>query len=823
MRQLPGDGLLIMPWTRFRSRYRRDVRRRQDLPLYRRVKTAAFWLAGPIIAVAVIYQWFAPGRLLAGGDVFPITLINPPKWIASALSVWDITGPLGGPADLAKSSPDIILDMILRLVLPAAPAHHLVYIVLFGGQFLGMAFLSLTLFPGRRLGALLAALFYCFNPFMVLVPPNNLVMFFLAFLPYINALFIRCMRERLRPGRTLLFVVSAGLSGYLFNNPPLFALALGFSFLVALGVAIQMMIMRHAYAVVLRRLGVLVLLFILANLYWIVPSYFALFGVGQGQAGGTTVVAAGAIDWAWTASRSSMLNMFWLNPIWAWTYYYPYAPTYKTLPLLLVIFLPTLLAFSTLLFRQNNVSRAALPVASVALVFLLLATGLHGPWQDINLFLFQHVPGFWLFREPDGKFTPLLLMLYAPLVGWQGEQLANGVARLLPRRAAIAPVGRALVAALLSGGFVLAAFPLVTGAIFGRTATNADKVGTLVPPYWYQLKDYLSAHDSKTGVLVLPNDDSYQMPYTWGYYGTDALGPAFIPNPIVTLTNAGEGYLTSSPTYDGFNSSLLKVVSGDASRSLTPYLAAQNVGYILQRNDVDVSKPGGHILNPQQIRSYLSAQPHVRLLRSFGLLDLYAVDKQYTLPPAYAVAVPARHLVGTHWQQRMNVDVFDALSLPTVGASRDALRSVRPPRVLPLTWSRTSPTRMSVSVDASAGPAVVVLTAVYHPGWHACIVPEGSTVWPWTCWFNGFMPARDHVQALGFANGWVIEHPGRYTIVMDYGFQHVADVARLLSILAVGCCFVWPIAARVRTVRRRAHRVAQELAPHLDVPTARRA
>jgi len=102
-------------------------------------------------------------------------------------------------------------------------------------------------------------------------------------------------------------------------------------------------------------------------------------------------------------------------------------------------------------------------------------------------------------------------------------------------------------------------------------------------------------------------------------------------------------------------------------------------------------------------------------------------------------------------------------------------------------------------------------------------VPEGSTVWPWTCWFNGFMPARDHVQALGFANGWVIEHPGRYTIVMDYGFQHVADVARLLSILAVGCCFAWPIAARVRTVRRRAHRVAQDLAPRLDVPSVRRA
>jgi len=734
-----------------------------------------FWLSGPLIALVITSQWFSPGRLLAGGDNFPPVLIDPGMWMQRMRYAWDLAG-LGGPNSLIQVLPQIVFNYLLRLVFAPAEAQHVFYAFLYAAQFLSMVVFVLTILPGHRVAAYLAALFYCFNPFVVLVPPGYLGLFQLAYLPYMAALFIRAATRPLNMRFLAVFAVSAGVSGVLFVNPPLFAL-----FLLFAGLMICYVI-SHQWrrdSRVLLRVALLAGLFILANVYWIAQAYFVLFGSGHQQ-----VAVTQAQDWSFVVRRSSILNMFWLNPTWAWDYYYPYAPVYKTPILELTVFLPALLAFSSLLNRSIP-RRIVLPATSVALVLLLVSTGLHGPWQVINLFLYQHLPLFWLFREPDNKFPILILVFYAPLIGYQAEWLSEQVLRvsMLRPRPRGRLVARACLLSVLGVAFVVTAFPLVTGAVVGRSFASSTKTGVALPGYWYKLKDYLSQRDVHGGVLLLPNDDFYQMPYSWGYYGADVVAGEFLPNRIFTLI-VGNGYLSSISSSTDLNAGIMRALKSSNHATILPYLAVQGIKYIVQRNDIVADQPGRHILPPQQVRSYLKAQPYLHFVRSFDQLDLYAVDRRSYVPPIYGVAMPQLDVSRTRERKVLDHHLTTALGFSSAISSN--AQSPQTPQVTRLQWTQVNPVRLTVHVNSTTRPLLIVLSTIYNPNWHACIVPAETSIQPWTCWFNGFIPARDHLTALGLFNSWYIAHPGRYTVIIDLGTQHITDFAAFLSLVTVG-------------------------------------
>ena len=81
--------------------------------------------------------------------------------------------------------------------------------------------------------------------------------------------------------------------------------------------------------------------------------------------------------WAWTQWRSSFLNLFWLNGIWAWLpEYFPYFNSYNSSPILIIlVFVPFIIAASALLFK-NEKSRFNAYIMGAILVLLFLAKGL---------------------------------------------------------------------------------------------------------------------------------------------------------------------------------------------------------------------------------------------------------------------------------------------------------------------------------------------------------------------------------------------------------------------------------------------------------------
>ncbi len=747
-----------------------------------------------LVAMLITGQWFVPGRLLAGGDNFPPYTIDPGKWVERMRYAWDLGG-AGGPSSLIQVLPQIIFDALLRTVFAPAEAQRAFYILLYGAQFLSMSYFVLTVLPGHRVAAIVAALFYCFNPFIVLVPPGYLGLFILVYLPYMSALFIQLATGSLNALSLAVFAVSASLSGMLFVNPPLFMVFLLFAVFMSIYVVARAWRGRDK---VLLHVALLMVIYVLVNVYWISQAYFVLFGAGHQQ-----VIAAQAQDWSFVARRSSIMNMFWLNPTWAWDYYFPYAPVYKTPLLLATVFLPSLIAFSALLNR--SIPRwIVVPAAAGSLVLLLVSTGLHGPdlFYNVNQFFFHHVPLFWLFREPDTKFPFPLLVLYAPLIGYQIECLAGQMAHVLRRRWVGVVLVKSCVVAVTGLAFIVTAFPLVTGQVVGRSPVNTAPPGIAIPSYWFQLKDYLSRQDVHAGVLLLPNDDYYQMPYSWGYYGADAVPGEFIPNRNITINAAG-GYVAATSGGVDLNGQILQAVKDSAHPTIEPYLAAQGLRYIVQRNDIVTDEIGRHIVSPRQVRAYLQSQSYLHFVRSFGKLDLYEVDQRSFVPILYTVAAPPI-VTSKYGQIKVPNDyLLSALGAPSRTHGK-VLQSAASPHVMRGPWHQVNSVRFTVQIDRTTRPVLLVLSTIYNPNWHACVVPTGTPIWPWTCWFNGFLSPRNHLSPFGIFNGWLIDPSlaGRYTVIVDFGAQHFTDLAALVSFLtAAGITTAAVLVMLVKVVR----------------------
>ncbi len=776
-----GLSLLLTTFASFSMRHRR---------------TLWLMLAGILIAIITTGQWFSPNRLIVGGDNFTPVLIDPAKALDHMRYAWDLSSG-GAPNSLIELLPMILLNFVLRMFFSVGDAQHALYAVLFAGQFLAMSFFVLTLFPGRYVAAAVASMFYCFNAFVVYVPPGYIGAFLLAYLPLMGAVFLRVATRRLTLPRLALFALTSSISGILFVNPPIYAILLLFALLIA-GYVVGANVRKDP--MVLGRVALLAVLFAAANGYWMVQSYFVLFGAGHAQ---VVVGAVQAQSYGFVARRSSMLNVFWLNSSWAWPTYYPFAAVYNTPLLLLLAYVPALFAFSTLLDR-SIMRRIALPMATVALLTLLVSTGLHGPdpLSNINTFFYAHVPLYWLFREPNSKFPFLTILLFAPLIGYQVERGATVLAAFVAhKRKRIAQTGKALVVLIVAMGLVATGFPLVTGQVVGRTFASSIQTGTVLPWYWFELKDYLTSVDPHSSVLVLPNDAYYQVQYDWGYYGADVIAPEFLPNPVVPFIVAG-GYTVPTVSSVDIGGSLLHVLGNAARPSILPFLQAESIRYIVERNDI---LPGNSsVLSQSTVRAYMQSQPYIHFVRSFGKLDLYQVDAQDYMPSFFTLKLPQKPLIPS--ATLVDEDFIRAFSLAD---TTKPLPSLQRRGVTRVSYIRLSSVRYEVHVsNAVAGhPLLLGFLSTYNPNWHACVLPSTQPVRFWTCWSGG-LPASQHIALLNQFNGWLLKDAGSYTVVVDLGTQHATDVIALGSLgvvggLAVAATAAVPLRRRLAMLHRR--------------------
>jgi hypothetical protein len=656
---------------------------------------------------------------------------------------------LGGPADFSSFIPLVLLSAGLRHLMTASELQHFYYGMMMGLQFAGMAWLTEAIFPGRRLAAFGAAAFYCFNVSMFQTLPFPMFMFFLAYTPFMITLLIKALGRAKSDVALAAFVLLSALSGYLFVNPPTYLL-----FVLTLAVVAAVLLLRDRSPIAqrLRRPLFALCAIVAVNCYWLLPAYGTLFGTGHDKVSAqldTTFLK-------FVDRRADIVNVLWLNPYWAWDFdmYFPFHAAYNNAGIIVSRFIPAALFFSALLNRKIH-RRLVLLLVAAALGLMLLTTGMEPPFGVIGEFLYRHVPLYWLYREPTTKFPLVLIIVMAPLVGYQLSEIV----RYLSSKAVVgAVVIRAVAAVGLLLALCLPAYPLITGQLEGVRNYDgiiADSNEIKIPQYWWDLSAYLHHSDPSARVLLLPNDDFYQMSYIWGLYAADQdVMSEILANPFVLVTNSSfSTYLTPSQNYVDFQNRFYQSVLSGTPGSIAKYTAAEGVRYIVERNDIDDSAWMRFTMKRADVARLMHASPELRLVKRFGLLDLYALRSNDYVPPVYVAD-------GGGVENGKKTDV-----------PRITRAEIRPAQIV-----SDTPTRLTVAVQNAKVGRTLVYAESYNPNWSACIVPDHGI---------GCGPPLAHKRAYGFENAWALPRSGRYYVRLSYGPQRQLQLGYAVSATAV--------------------------------------
>ena len=582
-----------------------------------------------------VQSWFGSTTAIAGGDVAPPLGL---AWIGRIFQSFGWSGSnLGAPSNNQTQLPWALVDELTHwLGGSGALAQRVWYTALVACIFMAAGSLARSL-RFSPLAGVIVALVYFFNPTtMSFVGGNPVFLVTMVVIPALACALVSYANARIALWKLCaIFVVAAPFVGFAYQNPPVVLM------IVLTTAATPALIgARFGRTAAGRALyGAIVggALLLGASTYWLVPALSSLSTVASGSL--STFSA-----WAFTESRTTLTNGFWLNTTWGWAYplYYPFASQFSSFPFLLIPALVPLIAFGLLALRrietrlgESRVRFAGL-ISLFSLVVIFLSTGTRSPGNLLFDPLY-HLPYGWLLREP-GRFLIAVSLGFALLNGLlvesfsgrgvlPGRFLREGVTwrgrpMTFHKRAVVA--GVAVIVALSSS------FPLWTGAIIAGPREGFPSTHVVIPNYWNDLASYLNSSSAPRGtLLVLPPDDFYQMPYNW-YYGNDGFIPNLLDRHVVVPS--AEGYAPSTvELLDAVRLEASTISKGQWGRA-SQLLSAMDTPVVLVRGDIDAIFPDRSIDSPAKLSSRLAADPEMLLVHRNGPLSIYVIKPKFWKP-----------------------------------------------------------------------------------------------------------------------------------------------------------------------------------------------
>lgn len=147
---------------------------------------------------------------------------------------------------------------------------------------------------------------------------------------------------------------------------------------------------------------------------WILPSI--IFHTSPTQDLGTAYTSVSSLKFFSFADFSHSFSL--LHPNW------PENVFGKVSFLFAQFLLLPIIAYSALFFVSKKKSPQILFFAFLGIVGSFLAKGMQMPFGEINSFLFEHIPGFFLFRDPT-KFYIFIAISYTVLISYSVEKTSS--------------------------------------------------------------------------------------------------------------------------------------------------------------------------------------------------------------------------------------------------------------------------------------------------------------------------------------------------------------------------------------------------------------
>jgi len=700
--------------------------------------------------IAFVYRtWLSSGVVSSGDWTYGADAHLRDLWPFPSL--WDVSGGtgslniLGGPLQ-----PLISLQGLLAYMgIGYAVSERLVWIFpcLLAGSFATYA-LIVSLYASRVAGVV-GALFVAFNFYIVsimgggqfTVSSGSLLM------PVALWFFYRAMERATLPR----FVATALVIGVQI----MYDLRSTYLTLATLMLfALFRIAAQPSWRMALRGLGRVVAQFavvgvvaLLMNLHWLLPGRFAesaAIGLPAGY---------DAISWV------HALSYFRLNDGFAFFHPAPgsyIGPEYFLLPLIVLIGLIGL--------TRRKPTSVDLFLFTLVLVSIFFVKGSNDPGGGIYEWMFRRVPGFSLFRDPSKFFQPLSLA-YALLLGRAVATLPNLRDLRLPR--VIPPMGTIIAPAVVRGALLLVCFvpafnfvlPVAAGNLYGTFAPIT------VPAEYKTLEGFMAAQPSFFRTLWLFGQTSFT--------GNSALHPAIgadsvgqqmqaehitLPNPIdpttwLALPRARAIFQTLSIKYVAVGDNQLP---GDTSQTTSLNRAKQVTFVRLARHTF----PG-------------FAQSHV------GHVVLFT--NPHYIPPVYVADAPALGAGTPRLLHRTTVS-------PLAGVARTGNWGEYASACAACAGTPSDAhagTHFELVVHAHTRPFLLVLNQSFDPNWAAYVEPTSASRPFWWTWTHPAVLHKYHIPVNGYANGWLIDRPGTYRIVVEYWPQRLTDIGIVVLWLTV--------------------------------------
>jgi hypothetical protein len=595
-----------------------------------------------LVITAAVLWWFKAGLILVPSET--CYLIKPSSHLADYLYAWDSTFMSGYPILQMAGFvfPFKAFFALLEFIgLPLLIAQVLYYILTLGLAAVSMYYLVRSLLKERtelEAAPLISAIFYIFNPFLLVHIMNIAFLTAFSILPLALYLWMKGLEARRGWFKysILLGLCAVYLSTCSINFPQLGGLfIIAGLYFVYFVLCINGRLFFHA----LRFAAVTSIIAFLFCLYWLTPFFTVFFTKSL-----TPLMQESVGGWH-QRSASSILDAFRLLGFWWWSSM-PFAKTYSNPFLILTTLCVPLFSFSVILYR--NLSRKILFFPLIGVIGIFLVKASHQPLGFVYDWLTEHVYGFWVFREPYAKFSVITLFSYSVTLGMGLEMFYLKFKKASPH----SDSGRDRRNIFLAGCILLIlinTWPLTIGNAFptyrvwskisplAKEITPSHNVFMRVPAYYRESAQWLAAQRDDFRLLLTPmHRGGVYLKWGLGYSGVTP--EQFLFNKSVLIPSSlGVGLhyipelISSLFTYRGeYTSQFFRITN------ISKFLGLMNVKYIEQRDDFGPEFLLAGITprqTPKYMDSVLNSNNDITLEKRFGGLKFYR--NRFFLPRVY--------------------------------------------------------------------------------------------------------------------------------------------------------------------------------------------
>jgi hypothetical protein len=552
---------------------------------------------------------------------------------------------------------------------------------------------------------LISSVYYAFNPYTAVMFLSSNILIVYGFIPLFIALIIEqfnCPNGKkiyLLPMLSIFLIYSG-------TNPPAYFILIIVTVIFWIGLYFSKMRTARSFGL-LNHAILAAIAYFFVNLFWVIPLLFVPTNMLSLQSGN---------DWFWASKSSSLLNIFRGFGNWAFadqafhSDYFPFHSFYNNYLLIFSGFLlAILIAYSLLLRRKNGLIFYLFSIIYIISIFM--AKGIQCPFEGIFYFLYDNVPGFWMFREPWSKWMPLVLLSSSVLLYFSMRDVYTYIIakdKINTRR---------IMLCIFFLLVIINAYPFFSGKVVIGERGDFPGARIQIPDYWYDCANYINEKMITGRVLLLPQNPFYQVHFCWwgdGYYGIDP-APYFIFKSFISV-DPGGGYIKSSNSnkmVELFFESPLKFSSFKAQN----FLSLLNARYVLHRKDLDWTQLGRSDYGSPQKTMHFIDHNHLGILeKRFGGFNLSKISDQYFL----------NHLLlkNSYLKNESAIDLYvinDSSFLPKIYTTKNIIIYNGSIDLLPIIVSAKnydirSATLAATAIDSTLTKTIYTNFKILHPG-----------------------------------------------------------------------------------------------------------